>query len=140
AVVADFGIGRALDQAGAESLTRTGQVLGTPQYMSPEQITGEKEIDGRTDVYSLGCMLYEMITGVPPGAGGGTMQSLLARRLAEAPPRVRTANPAVPPGVERALLGALAVERGERFATAGGFAAAITTPCRASPMLGPGRF
>src|ERR1041385_6833334 len=104
AVVADFGIGRALDQAGAESLTRTGQVLGTPQYMSPEQITGEKEIDGRTDVYSLGCVLYEMVSGVPPGAGGGTMQSLLARRLAEAPPRVRTANPAGPPQIEPALL------------------------------------
>ena len=140
AVVADFGIGRALDQAGAESLTRTGQVLGTPQYMSPEQITGEKEIDGRTDVYSLGCMLYEMVTGVPPGAGGGTMQSLLARRLAEAPPRVRTANPAVPPAIERALLRALAVERGERFATAGEFAAAITTPSGPYPTMEPRRF
>src|SRR5438552_11891741 len=140
AVVADFGIGRALDQAGAESLTRTGQVLGTPQYMSPEQITGEKEIDGRTDVYSLGCMLYEMVTGVPPGAGGGTMQSLLARRLAEAPPRVRTANPAVPPAIERALLRALAVERGERFATAGEFAAAIPTPPGPHPTMEPRRF
>ena len=140
AVVTDFGIGRALDQAGAESLTRTGQVLGTPQYMSPEQITGEKEIDGRTDVYSLGCVLYEMVSGVPPGAGGGTMQSLLARRLAEAPPRVRTANPAVPPVIERALLRALAVERGERFATAGEFAAAITTPSGSFATLEPRRF
>ena len=140
AVVTDFGIGRALDQAGAESLTRTGQVLGTPQYMSPEQITGEKEIDGRTDVYSLGCVLYEMVSGVPPGAGGGTMQSLLARRLAEAPPRVRTANPAVPPQIERALLRALAVERGERFATAGEFAAAITTTSGSFATLPPRRF
>ena len=133
AVVADFGIGRALDQAGAEALTRTGQTLGTPQYMSPEQITGEKEIDGRADLYSLGCVLYEMLTGVPPGSGGGSVQSLLARRLAEAPPRVRTANPAVPPVVERALLKSLAVERSERFATAGEFAAAITTPSGAFP-------
>ena len=141
AVVADFGIGRALDQAGGEALTRTGQTLGTPQYMSPEQISGEREIDGRTDIYSLGCVLYEMLTGVPPGAGGGSMQSLLARRLAEAPPRVRTANPAVPPAIERALLKALAVERGERFATAGEFAAAITaTPSGAFDAAPPRRF
>ncbi|HEV8357823.1 MAG TPA: protein kinase [Gemmatimonadales bacterium] len=142
AVVADFGIGRALDQVGADTLTRTGQALGTPQYMSPEQITGEREIDGRADVYSLGSVLYEMLTGIPPGTlSGGSMQSLLARRLAEPPPRVRTANPAVPPAVERALLKALAVERGERFATAGEFAAAITaTPSGTFEAAEPRRF
>ena len=141
AVVADFGIGRALDQVDAASLTKTGQTLGTPQYMSPEQITGERDIDGRTDIYSLGCVLYEMLTGVPPGAGGGSMQSLLARRLAEAPPRVRTANPAVPPPVERALLRAMAVERGERFATAAEFGAAITAvPSGSFETVEPRRF
>jgi TolB-like protein len=138
AVVADFGIGRALDQAGAKTLTETGQGLGTPQYMSPEQIIGEREIDGRTDVYSLGCVLYEMLTSMPPGASGGSIQSLLARRLAEGPPRVRTANPAVPPAVERALLRALAVERDQRFRTAGEFAAAITSaPSGTFPAVEP---
>ena len=134
AVVADFGIARALDEAGGATLTRPGQALGTPAYMSPEQITGERPVDGRTDLYALGCMLFEMLTGQPPWAGG-TMSSLLARRLAEPPPRVRTGNPAVPPTVEAALQRALATDPDQRFATPAEFAVALEAgaPSRRSP-------
>ncbi|HEV8150855.1 MAG TPA: protein kinase [Gemmatimonadales bacterium] len=129
AVVADFGIARALDEAGAGSggtLTRAGQAIGTPTYMSPEQITGERSIDGRTDLYALGCTLFEMLTGQPPWSGGG-MTSVLARRLAEPPPKVRTLDPSIPTAVEQALLKTLAREPEERYKTPAEFAAALET-------------
>jgi len=138
AVVADFGIARAVDEAGAATLTRPGQALGTPAYMSPEQITGERPVDGRTDLYALGCMLYEMLTGQPPWSGG-TMSSLLARRLAEPPPRVRTGNPAVPPAVEAALQRALATDPDNRFATSAEFASALEAGAPRSARLSPSR-
>jgi serine/threonine protein kinase/tetratricopeptide (TPR) repeat protein len=127
AVVADFGLGRAMGEATPSAITHSGQSLGTPQYMSPEQITGEKNIDGRTDTYALGCVLFEMLAGMAPG-GGTTIQSLLARRLTEPPPRVREVNPAVPESVEAALTRALATERDARFATAGDFGRALGLP------------
>jgi serine/threonine-protein kinase len=126
AVVADFGIARALDEAGAGTLTHAGQAIGTPTYMSPEQITGERDIDGRTDLYALGCTLFEMLTGQPPWSGG-SMTSVLARRLAEPPPRIRDLEPSVPPAVETALLKTLAREPEGRFNTPAEFAAALET-------------
>jgi eukaryotic-like serine/threonine-protein kinase len=136
AVVADFGLARALGEGA--SLTLSGQSLGTPQYMSPEQITGEKTIDGRTDVYALGCVLFEMLAGQPPGTAG-SMQAVLARRLTSAPSRVREFNASVPAPVEAAICRALAVEPADRFATAGDFAAAlqqapVPTPGAARPI------
>jgi len=124
AVVADFGLARALGEAAPATLTQAGQTLGTPQYMSPEQITGEQEVDGRSDQYSLACVLYEMLAGKPPG-GTADLRSMLMRRLSSAPPRIREASPEVPQHVEAAMLRALAVDRTERFANAGEFAAAL---------------
>src|SRR5206468_9396535 len=102
AVVADFGIARALGEAGGSLLTRTGVTLGTPQYMSPEQITGDRPIDGRTDVYALGCVLYEMLAGKPPFAGP-SVQAMVARRLAEPPPRLVTTGSGLPAEVDQAV-------------------------------------
>jgi len=125
AVVADFGIARALDEAGGATITRPGVALGTPAYMSPEQVTGERIVDGRSDLYALGCMLFEMLTGHPPFTGPVT--AILTRRLAEAAPRVRTVEPSVPPGVEEAIARALERDPGNRFATPGEFAAMLAT-------------
>jgi len=125
AVVADFGLARALDKAGAERMTQTGTAMGTPRYMSPEQISGESDLDGRTDLYALGCVVYEMLAGVAPGAGGGSVHSVLARRLAEPPPSIRSVKPSIPPEVDAALLRALAIDPAGRFATAGEFASAL---------------
>jgi len=124
AVVADFGIARALDEAAAGNITRTGQSLGSPTYMSPEQVSGDSPVDGRSDQYSLGCTLFEMLTGQPPWMGGN-MAAVLTRRLTESPPRVRTLEPAVPLPVENALLKAMAREPQQRFATPAEFAAAL---------------
>src|SRR5688500_3997796 len=124
AVVADFGLARALGEAAPATLTQAGQTLGTPQYMSPEQITGDLEVDGRSDQYSLACVLYEMLAGKPPG-GTSDLRSMLMRRLSSAPPRIRESAPDVPAHVETAMLRALAVDRTERCATAGEFAAAL---------------
>ncbi|MBI3983187.1 MAG: protein kinase [Gemmatimonadetes bacterium] len=124
AVVSDFGIARALDAAGKERLTGTGAAIGTAAYMSPEQAAGEAEVDGRSDVYSLGTVLYEMLAGDPPFASS-TSQATLARKLVEAPPALRTVRASVPVGVERAIEKALATSRADRFATAAQFAEAI---------------
>ena len=83
-LVADFGIGRAMGASAEERLTETGVVVGTAAYMSPEQAAGEREIDGRSDVYSLGVVLYEMLVGEPPFTGP-TAQAIIARRFTESP-------------------------------------------------------
>jgi serine/threonine protein kinase/Flp pilus assembly protein TadD len=118
-MVTDFGIAKAL--SGTETLTQTGMSLGTPAYMSPEQASGEHEIDGRSDIYSLGCMLYEMLAGEPPFTGP-TAQAIIVRRFTESVRPVRALRPDVPEEVERALLRALARDPGERFALAVEFA------------------
>jgi TolB-like protein/tetratricopeptide (TPR) repeat protein len=122
-LVADFGIARAL--AGAEErLTETGLAVGTPAYMSPEQAAGDKALDARTDIYSLGCVVYEMLTGEPP-FNSPTMQAMIARRLTEPAPSVRGVRATVPPAVDDAIRKALAPVAADRFATVGQFAQAL---------------
>ena len=124
AVVADFGIARAISAAGGEKLTETGLSIGTPAYMSPEQGSGGTEIDGRSDLYSLGCVLYEMLTGHPPFTGT-TAQEILVRHATDPVPSIRAARTTIPDGVEQAVIKALAKVPADRFATAQGFAEAL---------------
>ncbi len=124
AVVADFGIARAVTAAGGGRLTETGLSLGTPQYMSPEQATADRELDGRSDVYALGCVLYEMLTGEPPYTGP-TTQSVIAKLLTEAPRPVLAGRPTVPPHVAAAVHKSLARLPADRFRGAAEFAEAL---------------
>ena len=114
AVVADFGIARAVAAAAGEKLTATGIAVGTPAYMSPEQASGGRDLDGRSDLYSLGCVLYEMLAGVPPFAGT-TAESLAHQHLNLAPRPVTELRPAVPAAVAAALQRALAKTPADRF-------------------------
>jgi serine/threonine-protein kinase len=132
ALVADFGIARAITAARPERLTEAGIVVGTPAYMSPEQATGADRLDGRSDVYSLGCVLYEMLAGEPPFTGP-TAQAVIAKRLADPVPGVRRVRGAVPAGVEQALMTALARIPADRFATAGLFGEALASPSTVPP-------
>jgi serine/threonine protein kinase/Tol biopolymer transport system component len=116
-LVADFGIALAVSNAGGNRITQTGISLGTPQYMSPEQATGDRSIDGRTDLYSLGAMLYEMLVGDPPYLGS-TSQAIIAKVLTERPQPVRSSRPSVPAHVEAAVTTALEKLPADRFATA----------------------
>jgi serine/threonine-protein kinase len=127
-LVADFGIARATSGSGAGDgarMTQLGVVIGTAGYMSPEQASGAGDVDARSDVYSLACMLFEMLTGAPPFVGK-TIFQVLAKQASEAAPSVRAARPEVPVRVEIALSRALARDPGQRFATAAAFAAALT--------------
>ena len=124
AVVADFGIARAITAAGGERFTETGITMGTPAYMSPEQAAGSTDVDGRSDLYSLGCVLYEMLAGHPPFTGS-TAREILARQSLDAVPLLTAARPAVPVAVERAVLAVLAKTPADRFATASQFADAL---------------
>jgi len=126
AIVADFGIARAVEVAGGERLTGTGLAIGTPAYMSPEQALASEEVDARTDVYALGCVLYEMVGGRPPFEGA-TPQALLAKHAADTVPSLRTSDPAIPVFLERAVERALAKHPGDRFPTASALAEALTT-------------
>jgi serine/threonine-protein kinase len=132
ALVADFGIARAVTAAGPERLTEAGLAVGTPVYMSPEQAMGAERLDGRSDVYSLGCVLYEMLAGEPPFTGP-TAQAVIAKRLADPVPGVRRVRDSVPVGVERALTTALARVPADRFATCAAFADALLGPTVAPP-------
>jgi serine/threonine-protein kinase len=124
ALVGDFGIAGVLENAGGERLSASGIVIGAPAYVSPEQARGEKDIDGRSDIYSLGCVLYEMLAGEPPFTGAHRA-AILARHLADAVPPLRTVRPEVPPGIERAVLRALAKRPEQRFASADELALAL---------------
>jgi eukaryotic-like serine/threonine-protein kinase len=117
-LVADFGIARAM--GADEHLTQTGSSMGTPAYMSPEQAGGERAVDARTDVYSLGCVLYEMLAGEPPFTGS-TAMAIIAKWFTEPVPSVRTGRPDVPESVDQALHRALAQSAADRFATTGEF-------------------
>jgi serine/threonine protein kinase/Flp pilus assembly protein TadD len=139
AMVTDFGIAKAISAAGGDALTHTGMAVGTPAYMSPEQATGDRDLDGRSDLYSLGCMLYEMLAGQPPFVGPNP-QSVITKRFTDPVPSVRAARETVPDAVERALTQALAKVPADRFATVALFAQALageartaTTPPAALP-------
>lgn len=124
AVVADFGVARAVAAAGDARLTQTGLAVGTPSYMSPEQSSGDATVDGRSDVYALGCVLHEMLTGAPPFRGA-TIQSVVRQHLIDEPLRATALRPDVPDGVQIAIDRALAKNANDRFATAGDFAASL---------------
>ncbi|MEZ4413172.1 MAG: protein kinase [Gemmatimonadales bacterium] len=139
ALVADFGIALAATSAGSR-MTETGMSLGTPHYMSPEQAMGERQLDARTDVYALGCVLYEMLAGDPPFTGS-TAQAIVAKVMTERPTALSTVRDTVPEEVEDAVLTSLAKLPADRFATAAEFAAALqgqgTGPMRRVRPLGP---
>ena len=124
ALVADFGIALALERAGGERLTRTGLTLGTPQYMSPEQARGERALDARVDIYGLGAVLHEMITGAPPFAAE-SRQVMLLRILQEPPTALVALRPDVPSSLDAAVQRALAKRPEDRFPNATTFAAAL---------------
>ena len=127
ALVTDFGIALAVSQAGGERLTQTGLAVGTPQYMAPEQATGERSIDARADVYALGTVLYEMLAGEPPFSGSSA-QAIVARLLTDTPRPLPAHRPAVPPHVAAAVQVALEKLPADRFPTARAFADALARP------------
>ena len=127
AVVADFGIALAVREAGGPRLTESGLSLGTPQYMSPEQATGGRELDARSDVYSLAAVVYEMLAGEPPHTGP-TVQAVIARLITEEPTGLRVLRRTVSQGLEAAVSKALAKVPADRFAGAAEFVAALTAP------------
>ena len=126
ALLADFGIAGALDPvtSGERSLTEAGIAMGTPLYMSPEQATGSGAYDGRSDIYALGAVVFESVTGRPP-FGGDNVREVLVRRLVEAPPSARKLRANVPAGLDRVVMRAMARQREARFDTAAEFAAAL---------------
>jgi len=124
ALVADFGIALAASRAGGTRMTETGMSLGTPHYMSPEQAMGEREITARSDVYALGCVLYEMLTGDPPFTGS-TAQAIVARVVTETPRSLTAQRMTIPPHVEAAVFTALQKLPADRFASAAQFAEAL---------------
>jgi len=130
AVVADFGIARAVDAAGGGRLTETGMTIGTPSYMSPEQASGEEDLDGRADLYSLGCVLYEMLAGEPPFTGP-TVESVIRQHLAADARPITQIRPAVPHEIAGILQRALAKNRADRFNPAAQFADALGQTIRA---------
>ena len=124
AMVADFGIGKALSgMSGSNGVTQTGLAVGTPAYMSPEQSVGEREVDGRSDIYSLGCVLYEMLTGEVPFTGPNP-QAIMTKRFVSPVPHVRAMRD-VPEGIDQVVTRALAKAPVDRFATAAQFADAL---------------
>ena len=127
ALVADFGLAQALWQADGGRLTESGLAVGTAAYMSPEQASGARQVDGRSDVYSLGCVLYEMLAGEPPYTGP-TAQAIIAKRFSDPVPSVRRIRPAAPERLEEALNRALAPVAADRFATAADFRRALAAP------------
>jgi Protein kinase domain len=140
AMLTDFGIALAVKEAGGNRLTQTGLSLGTPQYMSPEQATGDRGIDARSDVYSLASVLYEMLAGEPP-VTGASAQSMIAKLMTEKPTHLRVLRDTVPPSIDEAVSRALAKTPADRFASAGEFSRALEvksrreTPASAGPAM-----
>jgi eukaryotic-like serine/threonine-protein kinase len=142
AVVADFGIARAFSAAGGDRLTQTGIVVGSVRYMSPEQAVGDSEIDGRSDIYSLGCVLFEMLAGKPPFVGP-TAQAVMAQVITAPTPSVSESREGISLATQQILIKALAKNPAQRFATALELAGALTgqsaterLPTRARQVFG----
>jgi serine/threonine-protein kinase len=125
-LMADFGIALAVRAAGGERLTETGLSLGTPAYMSPEQAVGERDVDARSDVYSLACVTYEMLAGDPPFVASSA-QAVIAKHVTDAAPPIATTRPGVNPAVAHALAKALQKAAADRYESAGAFATALTS-------------
>ena len=123
-----------MKEAGGNRLTETGLSLGTPQYMSPEQATAERQLDARSDIYSLAAVLYEMLVGEPPFTGA-TGQMVIAKLMTEQPTRLRVLRPAVPEAMDQAVAKALAKVPADRFASAPAFVTALTAPTGGPPAL-----
>jgi len=137
AVVADFGIAKAVAAANAITpITSTGISVGTPAYMSPEQATADRDVDGRSDLYSLACVLYEMLAGQPPFTGA-TAESLVRQHVMTPPPPVTQFRPAAPPAVNDALMRALAKAPADRFNPVGQFSTAIRPSAMTAPARAP---
>src|SRR4029079_5348844 len=132
AMVMDFGIAKALSQAGPETLTQTGMMVGTPAYVSPEQAAGETNLDGKSDQYSLACVLYEMLSGERPFSGA-TPQAVMAKRFSEMPRSVRELRTAVPVNVEKAITRAMSVDASGRYSTAAQFGQALASQSLHTP-------
>jgi serine/threonine-protein kinase len=130
--VTDFGIARAVTLSERKRITETGITLGTPGYMSPEQVDGAEEIDGRSDLYSLGCVMFEMLAGEPPHLGK-TAHAIFARQMRERPPDVSVLRPTVPANVATALNRALATSPSDRFPTVAAFLGALDAPTVVAP-------
>src|SRR6266566_3560957 len=137
AVLADFGIARAIFQAGGEHVTEVGLAIGTPEYMSPEQAAGDRELDGRCDEYAIACVVYEMLAGEPPFSGDSA-RAIVAKHLSEPPAPLRARRPDAPAAVEQALARALAKAPADRFASVAEFTAALeeTRPGAAPSLVG----
>ncbi len=139
AVIADFGLARAIHASVQDELSSAGLAVGTPAYMSPEQTAGGSQVDGRSDIYSLGCVLYEMLAGEPPFSGASA-QAIAAKHLQQAPPPLHTVRPHVPGPLEAAVNRALEKIPGDRFQTAEEFAGALSathSPGPARTSMGP---
>jgi serine/threonine-protein kinase len=133
ALVADFGIARAIGES--QAMTSKGHVIGSPTYMSPEQVDGSEYIDGRSDIYSLGCLLFEMLVGEPPFRGT-TVTAIIANRLTSPMPSARAFRELVPEAVDAAIRKAMATLPADRFSTAAQFAEALGTPATVAIVVG----
>ena len=131
AMLTDFGIAIAVTEAGGSRLTQTGLSLGTPQYMSPEQATGDRGVDARSDVYSLASVLYEMLAGEPP-VSGGSSQAMIAKLMTERPTRLRILRDSLPESVDEAVAKALAKTPADRYSSAGDFMRALEAGAKTS--------
>ncbi len=129
ALVADFGIAKAVSAAGGETLTQAGMAIGTPPYMSPEQAAGAETLDGRSDLYSLACVLYEMLAGQPPFTGP-TVESVIHQHISVDPRPITNLRPAVPPEIAGALARALAKTPADRFNPVAQFGEALLQSTR----------
>ena len=136
AMVMDFGIGKALTAASNDTLTQVGMVVGTPAYVSPEQAAGETEIDGRSDQYSLGCVVFEMLSGERPFSGA-TAQAVLNKRFTEPPPSLKKKIRDIADETDAAVSKAMAQDAARRFTTSSEFAKAIIPPTVTTPTATP---